>query len=421
MMESFVVGGGKKLSGKVQISGAKNAAMPIITACALVGGEITLRSIPKTTDPVTLIEVMKNLGVKARMEAPGTWVLNASGAIKSVVDGEQTEKIRGSQTLLGALLARNGEVTLQSLGGCRIGARPIDLHIKGLKALGAEVEMVKGSVYAKSNGRLKGAPVFLDFPSVGATENIMIAASTAQGETTIENAAAEPEIEDLANFLNHAGAKISGAGTKTITIQGVDQLRSTVHTIIPDRIETGTFMIAAAIAGGDILIEPTIPFNVESLIFKLQEAGVQVRVENNARIRIKSNGKPKAVNIKTLPYPGFPTDLQPQMSAMCTIADGVSVITESVFESRFGAVPELIRMGADITSDSHSIIVKGVKKLQGAEVTGPDLRGAVALVLAGLVADGTTKVVDTRHIDRGYENFELKLYQLGADIKRSSQ
>jgi len=420
-MESFVVNGGNKLSGKIQISGAKNTAMPIITACALVGGEITLHSIPKTTDPITLIEVMKKLGVKAKMEGPGTWVLNASGTIKSVVDGEQTEKIRGSQTLLGALLARNGEATIQSLGGCRIGARPIDLHIMGLKALGAEVEMVKGSVYAKSNGRLKGAPVFLDFPSVGATENIMIAASTAEGETTIENSAAEPEIEDLASFLNHAGAKIFGAGTKTITIQGVQQLRPTVHTIIPDRIETGTFMIAAAIAGGDVLIEPTVPYNVESLIFKLQETGMQVRVENNTRIRIKSNGKPKAVNIKTLPYPGFPTDLQPQMSAMCTIADGVSVITESVFESRFGAVPELIRMGADITTDSHSIIVKGVKMLQGAEVAGPDLRGAVALVLAGLVAEGKTQVMDTRHIDRGYENFELKLYQLGADIRRSSQ
>lgn len=417
-MDSFVVGGGKKLSGKVQISGAKNASMPIITACALIGGEITLHGMPKTTDPITLLEVMKNLGLKVKAESNDTWVLNASNTIKSVVDGEQTEKIRGSQTLLGALLARNGEVTLQSLGGCRIGARPIDLHIKGLKALGADIEMVKGSVYAKVDGRLKGAPVFLDFPSVGATENIMIAASTAKGETIIENAAAEPEIEDLANFLNHAGAKIFGAGTKTITVQGVDQLRSTVHTIIPDRIETGTFMIAAAIAGGDILVEHVIPYNVESLIFKLQEAGIQVRVENNSRIRIKSNGKPKAVNIKTLPYPGFPTDLQPQMSALCTIADGVSVITESVFESRFGAVPELIRMGADITSDSHSVIIKGVKKLQGAEVTGPDLRGAVALVLAGLVAEGSTKVVDTRHIDRGYENFELKLYQLGADIKR---
>ncbi len=419
-MESFVIRGGKKLSGKVTISGAKNAAMPIITACAMIDGECILNSIPSSSDPVTLLEVMRKLGMKVKQLENGSWVLNGSSAIKSVVIGEQTEKIRGSQTLIGALLARCGEVTLQALGGCRIGARPIDLHIKGLRALGAEVEMVKGSVYAKAHGRLKGAPIFLDFPSVGATENIMLAASVADGETTIENAAAEPEIEDLANFLKKAGAKITGVGTKTIKIQGVAQLKPTLHTILPDRIETGTFMIAASLAGGDVTIEPAVPTNVDSLIFKLQEAGVPVRVENASRIRIKTSARPKAINIKTLPYPGFPTDLQPQTMAMCSVADGVSVITESVFESRFGAVPELIRMGADIALEGHSAVVRGVEKLEGTEVMAPDLRGAVSLVLAGLCAEGTTKVVGAHHADRGYEKFETKLTLLGADILRTN-
>lgn len=420
-MESFVVKGGKKLSGKVQISGAKNAVMPIITACAMVGGEVILHNVPDSIDPLTLLDVMKKLGMKIKQLSPGTWSLSSNGDLKSVVEGAQTEKIRGSQTLLGAILARKGEVTLQALGGCRIGARPIDLHIKGLKALGAEVEMVKGSVFAKVNGRLKGANIFLDFPSVGATENILLAASTAEGQTIIENAAAEPEIEDLAKFLRLCGAKISGDGTKTIQIEGVESLKGTHHSIIPDRIETGTFMIGAVMAGGDVLIEQALPSTVDSLIFKLQEAGVIVRIENHTSIRIRNTSRPKAINIKTLPYPGFPTDLQPQTTAMCSIADGVSVISESVFESRFGAVPELVRMGAEIQAEGHSVIVKGVEKLQGTEVIAPDLRGAVALVLAGLCAEGTTKVVGAHHADRGYEKFEMKLKAIGADIERAAE
>jgi len=417
-MESFVIEGGKRLEGVVRISGAKNAAMPILTSTLLIPGHVTLTNVPDSCDPQTLIELMKTLGVKANQIEQGTWTLDSSGIIKSEVAGDHAEKIRGSQTLLGTLLARNGHVKLPKFGGCKIGDRPIDLHIKGLKALGAEFEQYNGTVEARIYGKLKGAHINLDFPSVGATENIMLAATIAEGTTIIENAAEEPEVADLATFLNASGAQITGAGSSKITIHGVSELKPTEHTILPDRIEAGTFMIAGAITCGDVIIEPVVPSTVDALIIKLQEAGVTVHVEGSRRIHVKSEYRPNAVNIVTRPYPGFATDLQPQMSALLCLAGGSSVITETIFENRFAAVPELIKMGCKIDIDGKSIIVKGIPKLTSAEVKAPDIRGGAALILAGLAAEGTTTIKDVAHIDRGYVHIDEKLRNLGAKIKR---
>lgn len=417
-MSCFRIRGGKKLAGRIKTSGAKNSVMPIITACCMIKGSVELHNVPSKHDPLLLLNMVKGLGLKVKRIKQSTWKLDASGQVKSDVVGERTSRIRGSQTLLGALLARNGEVRLESLGGCKIGARPMDLHLKGFQALGATVNISGNTIHIQAKRGLIGSRIFLDFPSVGATENIMLAGCMAEGETIIENCAKEPEIEDLANFLLACGARIAGAGTETIRIEGRKDLKPSSHSIMPDRIEVGTYMIAGAITGGNISIGPVNPTNVDSLIFKLQEAGISVRVESGNRIRIKSNSRLKAVNIRTLPYPGFPTDLQPQMTSLMSVADGVSVISETIFENRFSSAPELIKMGADIESEGRSIKINGVDKLTGATVKSHDLRGGVSLVLAGLIAEGETIITDIEHIERGYDRLDEKLRSLGADIER---
>lgn len=417
-MEAFIVTGGKKLTGTVKVSGAKNSALPIITACCLIDGEVTLHNIPYSHDAVSLLEIIRKLGAKVKQLETNTWSVNCSGNLKSEVISEAAAKIRGCQTLLGALLARNGEAKLGQLGGCKIGSRPIDLHLKGFKSMGAEVEQGNGVVYARRTDRLQGNWIFLDFPSVGATENLVIAGVLAQGETQIENAAEEPEIVDLAHFLNNCGAKIEGAGTKKIKIQGVDSLRPTSHTIIPDRIEAGTFMIASVITGGDITVDHIKPSYLESLLFKFREAGITVNIDSHNRIRVKGNLRPKAINVIASPYPGFPTDLQSQVSTMCCIADGQSIITEKVFEKRFAVVSELIKMGANVIVENETLAITGIPRFKPAEVISPDLRGGVSLMLAGMNAEGTTTIIGTEHVDRGYEKIEDKLTSLGGEIKR---
>lgn len=420
-MNCFEVKGGNKLNGKIGIIGAKNAAMPIVTAAVMIPGEVTLHNMPTSSDPQTLIEMTRTLGVKVKKIDNNTYSLDSTADLKSEVTGERANRIRGSQTLLGALLARTGEVTLGKLGGCRIGERPMDLHLKGFKALGAKVEEDRGAIHCRAEGGLVGANIFLDFPSVGATENIMIAATTAKGETIIENAACEPEIEDLALFLRSCGAKIIGAGSKTIKVVGVSELKPTSHSVLPDRIEAGTYMIAAAIAGGDVLVESINPTNVDSLIFKLQEIGVSVKVEGGDKVRIRNNKRVSATNIRTLPYPGFPTDLQPQMTALLSTADGVSVVTETIFENRFSSVPDLVNMGAKIKSEGRTVVIDGVERLHGTEVESLDLRGGSALILAGLSAEGTTTVAGAEHVERGFSDIVGNLTSLGADIKRTNK
>lgn len=417
-MEAFVVTGGKKLTGTVQVSGAKNAALPIITACCLIDGEVALHNIPYSHDAIALLEIIRKLGAKVKQLETNTWSINCTGNIKSEVVSEAAAKIRGCQTLLGALLSRNSEVTLGQLGGCKIGSRPIDLHLKGFKAMGAQVEQEAGLVNARRTDRLKGTWIFLDFPSVGATENLIIAAVQAEGETQIENAAEEPEIVDLIHFLNNCGAKIEGAGTKKLKITGVETLKPTSHTIIPDRIEAGTFMIASVITGGDITVDHIKPSFIDSLLFKFREAGVNVNIDSHNRIRVKGNVRPKAINVIASPYPGFPTDLQSQISTMCCIADGQSIITEKVFEKRFAVIPELVKMGANVVIENESLAITGIPKFQAAEVISPDLRGGVSLMLAGMNAEGTTTIIGTEHVDRGYEKIEDKLTSLGGEIKR---
>ena len=417
-MEAFVVTGGKKLTGTVQVSGAKNAALPIITACCLIEGEVVLHNIPYSHDAVALLEIIRKLGAKVKQLETNTWSINCTGNLKSEVVSEAAAKIRGCQTLLGALLSRNGEVKLGQLGGCKIGSRPIDLHLKGFKAMGAQVEQEAGLVNARRTDRLKGTWIFLDFPSVGATENLIIAGVQAEGETQIENAAEEPEIVDLIHFLNNCGAKIEGAGTKKLKITGVETLKPTSHTIIPDRIEAGTFMIASVITGGDITVDHIKPSFIDSLLFKFREAGVNVNIDSHNRIRVKGNVRPKAINVIASPYPGFPTDLQSQISTMCCIADGQSIITEKVFEKRFAVIPELVKMGANVVIENESLAITGIPRFQSAEVISPDLRGGVSLMLAGMNAEGTTTIIGTEHVDRGYEKIEDKLASLGGEIKR---
>lgn len=417
-MEAFVVTGGKKLTGTVHVSGAKNSALPIITACCLIEGEVVLHNIPYSHDAIALLEIIRKLGAKVKQLETNTWSVNCSGNLKSEVLSEAAAKIRGCQTLLGALLARNGEVKLGQLGGCKIGSRPIDLHIKGFRSMGAQVDQDAGIVFARRTDRLKGTWIFLDFPSVGATENLIIAGVQAEGETQIENAAEEPEIVDLIHFLNNCGARIEGAGTKKIKIHGVESLKSTSHTIIPDRIEAGTFMIASVITGGDITVDHIKPSFIDSLLFKFREAGVNVNIDSHNRIRVKGNVRPKSINVIASPYPGFPTDLQSQISTMCCIADGQSIITEKVFEKRFAVIPELVKMGASVIIENETLAITGIPRFRPAEVISPDLRGGVSLMLAGMNAEGTTTIIGTEHVDRGYEKIEDKLASLGGEIKR---
>lgn len=416
-MEKIIVRGGNRLSGTVKVEGAKNAVLPVIAATLLATkGTSTIHDVPALSDVYTISEVLRYLGADVQI-AGNTVTVDATAPLTVEAPFEYVRKMRASVLVMGPLLARNGRARVALPGGCAIGSRPIDQHLKGFEAMGASVKVGNGFIDAEVNGRLRGSKVYLDFPSVGATENIMMAAVLAEGTTVIENCAKEPEIVDLANFLNAMGAKVRGAGTGTIRIEGVDELVGTSHTVIPDRIEAGTFMVAAAITGGNVLVQGAVPEHLSSLIAKLEEMGVTIIEEENG-VRVIGPETLKAVDIKTMPYPGFPTDMQSQMMALLLKAEGTSMITETVFENRFMHVEEFRRMNADIKIEGRSVIINGPCQLQGAEVAATDLRAAAALILAGLAADGYTRVTELRHLDRGYVRFHEKLAALGADIER---
>ena len=418
-MEHIIVQGGNKLNGTVQIEGAKNAVLPILAA-ALLGEEGTtvLENVPILSDVFMMKEVIKYLNTTINFdEKHKTMTIDASEDLLIEAPYEYVSQMRASFVVMGPLLARNNHARVAMPGGCAIGSRPIDLHLKGFEALGATITQQDGYIEAYAPAGLKGARIYLDFPSVGATQNIMMAAVRAKGITTIENVAREPEIVDLANVLNKMGAKIIGAGTETMKIEGVERLVAVNHRIVQDRIEAGTFMVAAAITGGNILIEDGIIEHNGPLVSKLREMGVQV-IDETAGIRVLGPESLKSTNIKTLPHPGFPTDMQAQMSALQTVAEGTSVITETVFENRFQHLVEMTKMGADFKIENNVAYIFKGGKLKGAEVAATDLRAAAALVLVGLVAEDQTKVTHLEYLDRGYYNFHEKLAQLGAKIKR---
>lgn len=417
-MEKLIVKGGNRLVGAVKTSGAKNAVLPIIAASILGTTPSHLDEVPMLEDVHTISEVLKCLGLAVKC-SPEKNVLDIDSTEITSYEApyELVRTMRASFLVMGPLLARIGKARISMPGGCAIGARPIDIHLKGFEALGVKIEQGHGYIEASAPEGLKGTSIYFDFPSVGATENIMMAASLAEGTTILENAAEEPEIVDLANYLNKMGAKIRGAGTDTIRIEGVDKLHGADYTIIPDRIEAGTYMIAAAMTGGDIVVENVLPEHQKPLIAKLREAGAVVE-EDIDKVRVIGQNPLKAVSIKTLPYPGFPTDMQAQMMAMMVIAEGRSKVTETVFENRFMHVVELNRMGAQISTEGRSAVIDGPCKLTGCDVRATDLRAGAAMILAGLVAEGTTRIGDLHHIDRGYENIVAKLKNLGADIER---
>ena len=417
-MEKLIVKGGNRLVGAVKTSGAKNAVLPIIAASILGTTPSHLDEVPMLEDVHTISEVLKCLGLAVEC-SPEKNVLDIDSTEITSYEApyELVRTMRASFLVMGPLLARIGKARISMPGGCAIGARPIDIHLKGFEALGVKIEQGHGYIEASAPEGLKGTSIYFDFPSVGATENIMMAASLAEGTTILENAAEEPEIVDLANYLNKMGAKIRGAGTDTIRIEGVDKLHGADYTIIPDRIEAGTYMIAAAMTGGDIVVENVLPEHQKPLIAKLREAGAVVE-EDIDKVRVIGKNPLKAVSIKTLPYPGFPTDMQAQMMARMVIAEGRSKVTETVFENRFMHVVELNRMGAQISTEGRSAVIDGPCKLTGCDVRATDLRAGAAMILAGLVAEGTTRIGDLHHIDRGYENIVAKLKNLGADIER---
>lgn len=417
-MEKLIVKGGNRLVGAVKTSGAKNAVLPIIAASILGTTPSHLDEVPMLEDVHTISEVLKCLGLAVKC-SPEKNVLDIDSTEITSYEApyELVRTMRASFLVMGPLLARIGKARISMPGGCAIGARPIDIHLKGFEALGVKIEQGHGYIEASAPEGLKGTSIYFDFPSVGATENIMMAASLAEGTTILENAAEEPEIVDLANYLNKMGAKIRGAGTDTIRIEGVDKLHGADYTIIPDRIEAGTYMIAAAMTGGDVVVENVLPEHQKPLIAKLREAGAVVE-EDIDKVRVIGQNPLKAVSIKTLPYPGFPTDMQAQMMAMMVIAEGRSKVTETVFENRFMHVVELNRMGAQISTEGRSAVIDGPSKLTGCDVRATDLRAGAAMILAGLVAEGTTRIGDLHHIDRGYENIVAKLKNLGADIER---
>lgn len=417
-MEKLIVKGGNRLVGAVKTSGAKNAVLPIIAASILGTTPSHLDEVPMLEDVHTISEVLKCLGLAVEC-SPEKNVLDIDSTEITSYEApyELVRTMRASFLVMGPLLARIGKARISMPGGCAIGARPIDIHLKGFEAMGVKIEQGHGYIEASAPEGLKGTSIYFDFPSVGATENIMMAASLAEGTTILENAAEEPEIVDLANYLNKMGAKIRGAGTDTIRIEGVDKLHGADYTIIPDRIEAGTYMIAAAMTGGDVIVENVLPEHQKPLIAKLREAGAVVE-EDIDKVRVIGKNPLKAVSIKTLPYPGFPTDMQAQMMAMMVIAEGRSKVTETVFENRFMHVVELNRMGAQISTEGRSAVIDGPCKLTGCDVRATDLRAGAAMILAGLVAEGTTRIGDLHHIDRGYENIVAKLKNLGADIER---
>ncbi len=418
-LEKLVVNGGKRLHGRVKISGAKNAVLPIIAA-TLLGQDTAcvLEEVPCLDDVKTIAEVLTKLGVKVNFDTQKNIFVADSSHISSCdAPYELIRKMRASFLIMGPLLSRCGHSKISLPGGCAIGTRPIDLHLKGFEALGAKIEIGHGFINATVPNGLKGARIYLDFPSVGATENILMAASMAEGKTILENPAQEPEIIDLANFLNMMGANIRGAGTNVIKIEGVKKLCGCNYTIIPDRIEAGTYMVAAAMTGGDVYIENAISEHLKPVIAKLTEAGAEI-IEEIKGIHVRADKKLRCVDIKTMPYPGFPTDMQAQFMAMLTVAEGTGMVTETVFENRFMHVDELKRMGAHIKIEGRTAVVEGSCHLLGCQVKATDLRAGAAMVLAGLVAEGQTQISYIHHIDRGYDNLVGKLCSLGADISR---
>ena len=415
-MEQYVIKGGNPLYGEVEIGGAKNAALAILAAAIMTDETVTIDNLPNVRDINVLLQAIEEIG--AHVERVDVHKVKINGSfIRGVnVDNEFIRKIRASYYLIGALLGkyRHAEVALP--GGCDIGSRPIDLHMKGFRSMGAEVDIAHGLAVAKAE-KLNGTHIYLDKVSVGATINIMMAASMAEGKTVIENAAKEPHVVDVANFLNSMGANIRGAGTDVIRIVGVEKLHKTEYSVIPDQIEAGTFMFAVAAAGGDVLVKDVIPKHLEATTAKLLEVGCKVE-EFDDSVRVISDGKLKHTQVTTLPYPGFPTDMQPQMAVLLGIAEGTSTVTESIFENRFKYVDELTRMGADIKVESNIAIISGVNRYTGARVNAPDLRAGAALVIAGLAADGITVVDDIYYIERGYEALEDKLTKIGATIAK---
>ncbi len=416
-MNKLLINGGGKLQGSVRISGAKNAVLPILAATLLADGPATIENVPHLHDVTTTVELLGCMGVMVSVDEKLSVEVDSSTIENYTAPYHLVKTMRSSILVLGPLLARFGEAEVSLPGGCAIGSRPVDLHIKGLQDMGAEIDVSNGYIHARAK-RLKGARLVMDIVTVTGTENLMMAAALAEGTTIIENAAREPEVVDLANFIIAMGGKISGAGTDTITIEGVEKLHGTRYRVLPDRIETGTFLVAAAITGGSITVKDTDPKLLDAVIDKLRDAGAKIEVGDDW-ITLDMEGKrPKAVNVRTAPYPAFPTDMQAQFAALNTMAEGTSTVVETVFENRFMHVQELKRMGADIEIEGNTAIIRGVEALTSAPVMATDLRASASLIIAGLVASGETEVQRIYHIDRGYENIEEKLALLGAKIRR---
>ena len=415
-MEQYIIKGGNTLAGEVEIGGAKNAALAILAAANMTNETVHIDNLPDVRDINALLEAMEGIGAHIERIDRHTVTVNGSGVENFIVESESMKKIRASYYLLGALLGKYKKAQVPLPGGCNIGSRPIDQHLKGFKAMGAVTKVEHGFIIAEAK-MLHGAHIFLDMVSVGATINIMMAAAMAEGNTTIENAAKEPHVVDVANFLNSMGASIKGAGTDVIRIRGVKSLHKTEYSIIPDQIEAGTFMFAAAVTGGDIVLHNVIPKHLEATSAKLLELGCTVHEYDDA-IRVIGPKKLLATHVKTMPYPGFPTDMQPQIAVSLALADGTSIVTESIFENRFRYVDELARMGASVKVEGNIAVISGVEKFTGARVSAPDLRAGAALVIAGLAAEGITIVDDIYYIERGYENLDKKLKALGAVIEK---
>ncbi len=417
-MEQYIIKGGNPLVGEVTIGGAKNAALGILTAAIMTDDDVLIENLPDVRDINVMLEAIDEIGATVERIDRHTVKINASSIHEISVDDEYIRKIRASYYFIGALLGKYRSAQVPLPGGCNIGSRPIDQHLKGFRALGADVKIESGAVRVRA-GNLTGSHIYLDVVSVGATINIMMAAALAEGMTILENVAKEPHVVDVANFLNSMGANIKGAGTDTIRIRGVKRLHGTEYSIIPDQIEAGTFMCAAAVTRGDIMVKNVIPKHLEAIAAKLLEAGCEVSEFDDA-VRVVGKPVQRHTDIKTLPYPGFPTDMQPQMAVVLALAEGTSMVTESIFENRFKYVDELARMGGSIKVEGNVAVIDGVKRFTGAHLSAPDLRAGAALVLAGLAAQGTTEIDEIGYIQRGYERFEIKLQGLGAEIKKVS-
>ena len=416
-MERLLIRGGRTLDGDIRISGAKNAALPIMAATLLADGPSVIGNIPDLHDITTTMELLGRMGVRLTVDERMRVEIDPTGIDNCHAPYELVKTMRASILVLGPLLARYGEADVSLPGGCAIGTRPVNLHVEGLRALGADITVESGYIRARCS-RLKGARLVMDLVTVTGTENLMMAAALAEGQTVIENAAREPEVVDLANCLNAMGARVSGAGTDTITIDGVERLSGTRYEVLPDRIETGTFLVAAAMTGGRVHLKKTAPYLLDAVIAKLRESGAEITVGQDWITLDMGGRRPHAVNVRTAPYPAYPTDMQAQICALNAVAEGVGMVTETVFENRFMHVLEIQRMGADVRLEGHTAISNGVERLTGAPVMATDLRASASLVLAGLVSEGDTLVDRIYHIDRGYECIEEKLAQLGADIRR---